>query len=228
MEENYGKEFVLETPRRQSNTGFGYVQHVAKGYLKDDPEFKIVITWDENTNEYNDSYLGTKWTKQGKEVMTEKLKAVYGDDFLIDDFKLYFSDKAYKDLNYEDIINKYAYRMSIDLAYSVYLNGDLDRNYEAERVYKILKENFIDIDPTKDLQYFFVVLYIKKGEEESLKELYSNTEEWSGERGPSSLYEKGILEDWIRISYSKGLDVQIQRPPDIEKKFRIFYNITSD
>ena len=85
------------------------------------------------------------------------------------------------------------------------MDNDLDKKFEADRVYKILKENFIDIDTTKELQYIFIVLFIKKDERKAFEELYNTTNESDKKRGVENLQKLGILNDWIRITYTPSL-----------------------
>ncbi|HCT64758.1 MAG TPA: hypothetical protein DIC60_05765 [Lachnospiraceae bacterium] len=229
MKSTYGKNFVVEKPKSTGNGGFGYVQHVAKAYPEDDKELKIAITWDKNSGEFTDTYLATKWTKQGTQEMENKLKAVYGDSFKLGTYKVYFSDKNLKDLDYKDIINKYAYRMRINITYYVFLDGNLSKEYEAQRAYRILKENFIDIDPTEELQYIFVVEYIKNGKKLEFDNLYSESTEGDGARSVDNLFKLGMLEDWIRITYTPSLKdkyPEMKNAEDVEKRFRISNNIT--
>lgn len=224
MKNTYGKNFVIEKPKSSRNEGFGYVQHVANAYPEDDKDLKIAVTWNKNSGEFTDTYLATKWTKQGMQEMEKKLRVVYGDSFKLENYKVYFSDKNLKDLDYKDIINKYAHRMRLDIIYYVFLDGNLNKEYEAQRAYRILKENFIDIDPTEELQYFFVVEYIRNGEKLKFNDLYSKSTESDGKRSPDNLYKLGILEDWIRITYTPSLkdkNPKITNYIQIKNTFRI-------
>jgi len=121
--------------------------------------------------------------------------------------------------------------MRIDINYFVFLEGDIDRKFEAERAYKVWKENLVDIDPTRGIQYFFIVQYIKVGKKEKLEELHKSIEKGDGRRSADNLYKEGILEDWIRISYTPSLKdeyPEMKNADEVEKRFRIFYNITRE
>ena len=231
LEEAYGMPFVVKTVRVQSNTGFGYIRHIAHAYPKEDKEMKIVVTYDKNTGEFEDSYLGTKWTNEGKAYMEEKLREVYGDNFYIQNFDFYYNAKDYKDLSFEEVYKKRAGSIRIDLGYFVYLENEINRYDEAEKAYKILKENFIEAGEAHVLQYFFAVEYIRQGERDKHEKMIAHPSKDEEPFSPSYLYENGLLVDWFRLSYTKSLkdeEPEVKSAEEIEKKFRIFYNITRD
>ncbi|WP_425806712.1 hypothetical protein ACHOLT_06695 [Desulfitobacterium sp. Sab5] len=202
LRSTYGHDFVVEKPALSGNEGFGYHNYYARAYPKEQPDLRFIVNWEKNKGVYDDNYLGTKWTKQGTEVMTRRLREVYGDDFWLEEYWLSYNDKKVKDLDYPDIISKYADKMRVDISYYVFLDNELDKKYEAERAYKILRQNFID---TKTLQFNFIVGYLLKNRKEDLFYVFNSTKKGDGARAQSELYKTGILQNWLLVQYSKRL-----------------------
>lgn len=223
LKNTYGKEFVVGKPKISGNEFIGFSNYMADAYPKDDPDLKFNIIWNKNKPDvFQDNYLGTKWSKQGTAVMEKKLREVYGDDFWLKEYWLSYNDKRVKDWNYPEIIKKYADKMRVDIRYFVFIDGKQDKKYEAERAYKILKENCIDL---KIMQYNFGVTYVLKEKKSALNEVYSKTKEGDYERSTKALLEAGIAQDSTGTRYARGIsekynEVIVKNADDLMYKFK--------
>ncbi len=198
----YGKEFVLKNkPYLISNWPFPSTTYIAKAvYPTDDPDLKFDITWDTTERTYKDTYLAAKWSKEGKKAMEEKLKELYGEgNFFIRKYFSSYNDVSDQAFTWADLMKNRADRNRIDFYYCVFFDGELDRKKEAERTYKILKENLINY---KVRRYNFAVLYVYKSQKQKLINMYADKEKKS-QVGMDELYKAGILKDWIRVNYAK-------------------------
>lgn len=224
LENTYGKEFVVGKPKVSGNEFIGFNNYQADAYPKNQPDLKFGIIWNKNKpGVFQDNYLGTKWSKQGTVEMEKKLREVYGDDFWLEEYWISYNDKKVKDLDYPEIIKQYADRMRVDIRYFVFIDGKMDKKYEAKKMYKILKENLIDL---KTMQYYISVGYIAKDKKPQLLNIYSSTTRNDHGRSMPDLHKAGILKNWIGINYTdeetlKKKYPEVKNADEILKKFRI-------
>ncbi|MBI5212527.1 MAG: hypothetical protein HY957_04055 [Nitrospirae bacterium] len=215
LKNTYGKDFVVGKPKISGNEFIGFSNYIADAYPKDEPDLKFGVIWNKNKPDvFQDGYLGSKWSKQGTVEMEKKLKKVYGNDFLLKKYWISYNDRRVKDLDYPEIIKKYADKMEVKIYYFVFIDAKLDKKYEAERAYKILKENLIDL---KTMQYSFSVVYVLKEKRSALDKVYSKTKEGDYERGTKALLETGIAKDSTGTYYSKALSEKYpEKYPEIK------------
>lgn len=219
MRTTYGKEFVVPEPRLVGGSwGRPATTYVSRdAYPADDPEIKFDISWDTQERTYIDTYLAARWSTEGKKAMEQKLREVYGEgNFLIDKYFSALNDAKDQKFTWADVMKNRAERNRIDFSYFVFFDGGLDRKKEAQRAYKILKDNLIDY---KVRQYNFAVLFIYKDKKEELINIYAD-EEKNSQMGMDELHKDGLLKDWIRVNYwgkgfSKLLGKEVESAEDL-------------
>jgi hypothetical protein len=203
MRTTYGKEFVLTEPRLVGG-GWGRpaTTYISRDvYPADDPEIKFDVSWDTKQRTYEDNYLAVKWSTEGKKVMAQKLREVYGEgNFFIRKYFSSWNDAKDQKFTWQDVMKNRSEHNRIDLHYSVFFDGGLDRKKEAQRAYKLLKEYFIDY---KVMQYNFAVLFIYKDKKEQLINIYTDEKKRS-QVGINELHKAGLMKDWIRVNYTEG------------------------
>lgn len=160
LERTYEKEFVVEKPVLKGNEGFGYKTYVAKAYPKEDRSLQFYAAWDiGEPGYYDDDYLKVLWSRQGTEELTGVLEGIYGEGNVIVEYELSYNNRKFKDCNYVEAIQKSKGNAFIDINYYVFSNNDIDKQKEAENIFKIYKQYILDYN-TK--MYFFNVDYVLK------------------------------------------------------------------
>ena len=133
--------------------------------------------------------------------MEQKLREVYGEgNFFIRKYWSGWNDVKDQKFTWADVMKNRSEHNCIDFYYSVFFDGGLDRKKEAQRAYKLLKENFIDY---KVMQYNFAVLFIYKDKKEQLINIYTDKKK-SSQVGMDELHKSGLMKDYIRVNYSEG------------------------
>lgn len=199
----YGKEFVLNKPLLVGGSWvFPATTYISRdAYPADDPELKFDISWDTKERTYKDSYLAVKWSQEGKKAMERKLREVYGEgNFLIDKYWSGWNKTEDQKFTWADVMKNRAERNRIDFRYFVFFNGALDRKKEAQRAYKLLKENLIDY---KVMQYNFGVCFIYSNKKKEFLDMWAD-EERKRHEDQDTMHKSGLLKDWIRVNYSAG------------------------
>lgn len=203
MRATYGREFVVPEPQLVGGSwGRPATTYVSSdAYPADDPEIKFDISWDTQERTYKDTYLAARWSTEGKKAMERKLREAYGEgNFFI---RKYFSgwyDVKDQKFTWQDVMKNRSERNRIDFKYFVFFDGRLDRKKEAQRAYKILKENLIDY---KVMQYNYIVYFIYNNKKKECLDIWTN-EERSRYETDETMHKAGILKDWIRVNYSEG------------------------
>ena len=199
----YGKEFVLTEPSLVGGSwGRPATTYVSHAYPADDPEIKFDISWDTKERTYIDTYLAAKWSTEGKKVMEQKLREVYGEgNFFIRKYFSGLNDVKDQKFTWTDVMKNRSERNSIDFNYFIFFDGALDRKKEAQRAYKLLKENFIDY---KVMRYNFTVFFIYSNKKKECLDIWTDKER-SRHETDITMHKAGILKDWIRVNYSKVL-----------------------
>jgi hypothetical protein len=203
MRTTYGREFVVPEPRLVGGSwGRPATTYVSSdAYPADDPEVKFDISWDTKERTYIDTYLAARWSTEGRKAMEQKLREVYGEgNFFIRKYFSGLNDVKDQKFTWADVMKNRSERNRIDFYYAVFFDGALDRKKEAQRAYKILKENLIDY---KVMQYNFAVLFIYKDKREQLMNIYADKEK-SSQVGMDELHKDGIMKDYIRVNYTEG------------------------
>jgi hypothetical protein len=198
----YGKEFVLTEP---SLVGGGWgrpaTTYVSHAYPADDPEIKFDVSWDTKERTYIDTYLAARWSTEGRKVMEQKLREVYGEgNFFIDKYLSKWNKAEDQKFTWKDVMKNRSEHNRIDFCYEVFFDGALDRKKEAQRAYKILKENFIDY---KLMQYNFSVEYVYKNKKKECLDILTDKEKRRNATS-ATMHKSGILKDWIRVNYTEG------------------------
>lgn len=202
MRTTYGKEFVLSEPRLVGG-GWGrpattYVSK--KAYPADDPEIKFDISWDTQEGTYIDTYLAARWSTEGRKAMERKLCEVYGEgNFFIDKYFSALNDAKDQKFAWADVMKNRSERNRIDFSYIVFFYGGLDRKKEAQRAYKILKENLIDY---KVRRYNFSIEFIYSNKRKEFLDIWMDAEK-RRHQTHDTMRKAGLLKDWIRVNYSK-------------------------
>jgi len=237
LKNTYGKEFVVTRPSQYYGGGlFPWTpihNFVTEAYPKDEPDLRfsiIVLNWHKpELRELRDDYLYKRWSRQGTKLMEKKLRDVYGDDFWLKKYcigcKYMMGEnhsKKLKELDYSGFINQSAGKMPVDIKYFVFIDDKLDKKYEAERAFKILKENLIDL---KTPQYGFSAVYVLKEKKSALDEVYRKTKEGDYERGTKALLDAGIAQDSTGTSYVRGISEKynekiVKNADDLMRKFK--------
>jgi hypothetical protein len=221
LQRTYGKDFVVEKPIFYRNEWLGHKNYTSAAYPKDQPDLRFNVIVDMNPGVFKDNYLGTKWSKQGTAEMEKKLREVYGEDFWLENYWISYNDKNVKDLDYPEIMRRYANKTRVDIRYFVFTGKNFDKKFEAERAYKILKKDFIDY---KTMQYYFIVGYIEKDKKIQLFNIYESTTTNDHGRSMPDLHKAGILTNWIRIDYLSALSnkyPEVKEAIEILDKFQI-------
>ena len=150
-------------------------------------------------------------------LMVQKLREVYGEgNFFIRKYWSGWNDVKDQKFTWQDVIKNRSEHNRIDFSYFVFFDGGLDRKKEAQRAYKLLKENFIDY---KVMQYNYAVLFIYKNKKEQLINICADKEK-SSKVGMDELHKSGLMKDWIRVNYTEGVFEKLNRkyPLDAEVK----------
>lgn len=198
----YGKEFVLAEPRLVGG-GWGRpaTTYVSHAYPADDPALKCDISWNTKERTYEDSYLAVKWSTEGKKLMEQKLREVYGEgNFFIRKYWSGWNDAKDQKFIWQDVMKNRSKSNRIDFKYFIFFDGVLNRKKEAQRAYKLLKENLIDY---KVMQYNFIVYFIYSNKKKECLDIWTD-EERSRHETDDTMHKAGILKDWIRVNYTEG------------------------
>jgi hypothetical protein len=215
----YGKEFVLPDPRLVGSSWvFPATTYISRDvYPADDPELKFDISWDTKERTYKDSYLAVKWSTEGRKVMEQKLREVYGEgNFFIRKYWSGWNKTEDHKFTWADVMKNRSEHNRIDFSYFVFFDGGLDRKKEAQRAYKILKENLIEY---KVMQYNFSVEFIYSNKKKECLDIWTDKER-SRHETQDTMHKAGLLKDWIRVNYNEGTYERLNRkyPLDAEVK----------
>ena len=201
----YEKEFFLKSePRLVGGSWvFPATTYVSRdAYPADDPELTFDISWDTKERTYKDSYLSIRWTREGRKVIEQKLREVYEEGaFFIDRYRFFYNFQEDQKFTWAEVMKNRSEYNRIDFNYFIFVEGVLDREKEAKRAYKLLKENFIDY---KLMQYNFIVYFIYSHKKKECLDIWTGKGSRSHE-GADKMHKAGILKDWIRVNYAKVL-----------------------
>ena len=115
---------------------------IAQAYPQEQPDLKFEVYYDLDFDKYGDSYVNNKFSKLGFKYLEKKLKAVYDkDNVILTQFRCWNIPQDAQEFDYVQVLNNYGDKMNVSFTYYVILNDGFDKNIEAEKVYKILKEN---------------------------------------------------------------------------------------
>lgn len=223
LKNTYGMDFQVDKPVLTGNSGFGYRYYYADARTTTGEPIEFTVRWDKTKDEFWDNYLGNKWMKQGRTVLEKKLEEVYGKDYWLEEYFFTYNDPKDKDLDYSEIIKNNSNKMQTELRYYVFLGiEDFEKEKEAKRAYKILKEMLID---NNTLQFYFNVFYIDKDKRSDLKKLFNSTKNGDARKAPEKLYDENILFNALVENYSEGISEKYNEPKvksstDLINKFK--------
>jgi len=189
----YGKEFVVGRPHMSGNPGFGY-HYEAKAYPKDNPDVKFTVAYDMNQDgKYGENYLEMLWADQGEKELSKTLKSLYGDEYLIYIYSFEYYNRDYKNLNYSEVLKASDGWVHLWINYIVFTDKKIDKQIEAERVYRILDKLMLknNLKKYRLIVEYFPIRY--KQNDRFKKEIKK-----SG-KSMDLLYQEGILTNYVDI-----------------------------
>jgi len=189
----YGKEFVVSRPHMTGNPGFGY-HYEAKAHPKDNPDVKFTVAYDMNQDgKYGEDYLEQLWMYQGKKDLENTLKSLYGDNYLVYCYSFEYYNRAFKDMNYSEVLKSSDGWVHLWLKCIVFTDKKIDKQIEAERVYRIVDKLMLKNHLKK---YRLLVGYSPL--KYKINGYFDNEYRKSG-KSLDVLYKEGILTNYVDI-----------------------------
>ncbi|WP_157055743.1 hypothetical protein [Clostridium sp. DMHC 10] len=207
IKDAYKEDFVVEVPMKHTDEGGISNYDHAVAYPKKDKSLKFEI--DYRGGKFSDNYMDVKWSKEGSPIVGNKLKEIYGEDI-----SYYFEIKentnvSTRKMNYQQAIANNPNSGYIKFVYYVFLNGNFNKQKEADKVYQVFKSIILD---NKIKTYEFAVYFINS----NYKDYYIKNRRNSGELDDEKLYKEGKL---LNVIYDTELD-NISGVNDILKNFK--------
>lgn len=211
----YGKEFVVERPHMTGNPGFGY-HYEAKAYPRDNPKLEFTVAYNMNQKgDYGENYLEVLWADQGEKEMREILRSLYGDDFLIYIYSFEYYNRDFKSLNHTEVLKASDGWVHLWIKYIVFTDKKIDKQIEAERVYRILDKLMLKNHLNK---YRLLVGYSPR--KYKINRYFENEYKRSG-KSFSALYQEGILTNHLDI-HKLEIDAAGIKKVDVEYIVSLF------
>jgi len=175
------------------NPGFGY-HYEAKAHPKDNPDVKFTVAYDMNQDgKYGEDYLEQLWMYQGKKNLENTLKSLYGDSFLVYCYSFEYYNREFKDMNYAEVLKSSDGWVHLWIKYIVFTDKKIDKQIEAERVYRIVDKLMLKNHLKK---YRLLVGYSPR--KYKINRYFENEYKKSG-KSLSVLYHEGILTNYVDI-----------------------------
>ncbi|MEN6327463.1 MAG: hypothetical protein ABFD18_14825 [Syntrophomonas sp.] len=200
LETTYVRDFTVGKPFITGNEGFGYNMWVAEVYPTDEPDLKFHIAWGKNdSSPYQDSYLVTRRSAQGKAEISKYLNEVYGQEVYIQ-YDLSTNIPELEKLDHNELLTKHGENVRFHLKYYVFVDK-FDKQVEAEKAFKVLNSyvysNRLD-------HYFFVVNYLSNDyKTEFDKGILQNPQRFFAMYNSDNLYKKHKLLNVLNVKSFK-------------------------
>lgn len=213
LDASYERDFKVGKPFLTGNEGFGYNMWIAEVYPTDEPELKFHIAWGKNDlSPYQDSYLVTKRSAQGKAEISQYLKEVYGQDVPLT-YKLSETAKDLERLDHDELLTKHGDTVVFELFYYVFTDT-FDKQAESEKAFKVLKKYVLDNHPK---YYVFVVDYISSQyKDEFNKGFKSDQQKFLATYDSEKLFKENKLLNRLNLNETS----QKSSPNDLINKFK--------
>ncbi|WP_270564356.1 hypothetical protein [Clostridium beijerinckii] len=217
LTKKYGIEFeFVKKPYLTGNEGFGY-RYQAKVIPAGKPELEFFVEQEDRVHVDNfvDGYLKVKWTYEGKQEIEKKIKEVYGSETDFDlEYTFRYNKEEFKDLSYAEVLAKCNRSVYIDISYYIFSDEKLDKDKEAEKAYKIMKQYLLD---NKFNKYDFNVLFFKH----KYKEEYVSNGNAYGKKSLDTLHEEGALINFLKAYNLEELHpIEVNTSSDLVKWFK--------
>jgi hypothetical protein len=169
----YKEDFVVEVPMHHTDEGGISDYYHAVAYPKKDKSLKFEI--DYSGGKLSDTYMDVKWSKEGSIKLGNELNWTYGEKI-----SYYFelneeTNASTRKMNYLQVIANSPNKGYMNIVYYVFLDGPLNKQKEARKVYEILKPTVLDNKiPFYNVSVFFFeskyknLFFIKDGDDGSL------------------------------------------------------------
>lgn len=214
LKNKYSNEFEVNTPYMTGSMGTAHYQ--AKAHLKGQPEIEFKVNGDNYdyrmNGKYDDNYLTTKWSYQGRQEVEKKLKEVYGGDA---DFKVrryeFVGNSTFKDLDYTQVFEKSHGTGLIYIAYDIFMDSaKFNKEEESRKAYQILKAFVLDFG--SDV-YSFDVTYINQAFKQDYLENF-------GQYLNTKAYQEKKLLGWLQVSFASSESKAINSSSDLNNFFK--------
>lgn len=210
IKDTYKEDFVVEVPMMHSSFGLHDYSY-AVAYPKKDKSLKFEIDYRES--KFSDTYMEAKWSKEGKPIVENKLKEIYGEDinyyFKVEERISDTSESIIRKMNYQQVLASNPNICSINLTYYVFLDSQLNKQKEAEKVFEILKSIILD----NKLGYYNVSIYFISSQ---YKDYFTKTNKDIGDFDDDEMYKSGRV---LNVIYIAEID-KITNIEDVLKKFQ--------
>lgn len=217
LQKSYNKEFVVGKVMVTGNEGFGYRTYVAEAYPQDDPNLKFHVKWEKGEpGTYDDSYLVTRRSAQGKIEIGNYLKKIYGQDVPLT-YKLSTRNKELQGLDHDELLSKYGKETYLELVYYVFVDK-VDKEKEAERAYKVLEKFILNNQPK---YYYVIVHYLSNNyKEEFYKGFTEDANKFLAAYDSEDLHNKQKLINKIVLTNTNSKISPIDNIADLSSRFK--------
>lgn len=209
LEKKYEKDFTWVDSSQSWNAGFGTTSYY---YFKCEEDGLIF-----GYSGGEDSYLFTKWSKEGRKYIDAAIKEVYTEDYQFE-FSLSMQPKnavGMEKMNYDEAVQYLKENKdekigsASDMICYVFVDGTINKEDEAIRIFELLMKCKFDKEVGG---YLFAVYYINKNhvDEVDLNELSHYSPEYRKE-----LHDKNIIINGVGFRDND----QIEAVNDIYKQF---------
>jgi hypothetical protein len=207
IKEAYKEDFVVEVPMHHTDEGGISDYYHAVAYPKKDKSLKFEI--DYSGGKLSDTYMDVKWSKEGSIKLGNNLNWTYGEKI-----SYYFelneeTNASTRKMSYSQVIANNPNKGYMNIVYYVFLDGDLNKQKEAEKVYEILKPTVLD---NKIRTYELAVYFI----DNKYKDYFIKNRTGDGMLDDDNLYKSRKL---INVIYSIAVD-NIKNKDDLMKRFK--------
>jgi hypothetical protein len=214
LQNKYKKVFIVSNPEHFSGPLSGGCL-IARAYPQEQPDLKFNVYYDLDYNKYGDSYVNNKFSKLGFKYLEEKLKDVYGEDnVILTEFKCWNIPQDAQELDYSQVLYNYADTMNVAFTYYVILNDIFEKNIEAEKVYKVLKNNVFNNNESRN--YLNIGYIRKEGNDKLIQDLKTTNFDTNN---PPNTANTANTKKYL-LSYL-SLDNKPDKATDIVEKFEI-------
>lgn len=207
IKDAYKEDFVVELPIKHSDESGISNYDYAVAYPKKDKSLKFEI--DYRGGKFSDNYMDVKWSREGKPIVGNRLREVYGENTKYDFELTEEINENTKKMNYKEVVENCPDKGAMRLVYYVFLDGLLDKQKEGQKAYDVLKTTILD---NKIKEYLFTVFFVDR----KYKDLIMNNKIDYEMLDNDNLYKSKKLLNGI---YSTELS-NIKNKDDLIKRFR--------
>jgi hypothetical protein len=202
----YKEDFVVEVPMHHTDEGGISDYYHAVAYPKKDKGLKFEI--DYSGGKLSDTYMDVKWSKEGSIKLGNDLNWTYGGKIKYNFEVNEETNSITRKMSYPQVISNNPNKAYIKLVYYVFLDGELNKQKEAEKAYEILKTSILD---NHVREYLFTVYFVNIKYKDSILNNSTDYEMLDSDY----LYKSKRLINGI---YSTELD-NIKNKDDLVKRF---------